>query len=380
MARRVTEIKGIAFDLPVYYKPERLMGTGAYGSVCLATDTRTGVQVAIKKCGSLFENLTDTKRILREIALLKYLKHPNIVNIIDVIEPREIEVKFKEIYIVLEMMQTDMRQIIASKQALSIEHIKYFMYQLLKGVLYMHSAGVIHRDLKPSNLLLNSDCDLRICDFGLARLTHNVQMKTEKPQADSDYSASMTMYVATRWYRAPEIILGLKKYTTAADIWSVGCILGELMVGKPLFPGKNYIDQLQLIFKVVGSPSSSDVHEYANAKAISWLQTQPKHPSQLEKIFAGADHDAKDLLEKLLVLNPAKRISVDEAIKHPFFESCRETETEITYKGKPINLPFEKMTQTNEIISEYLLRQIEHFHHIDRPEIRPDLPKEDDSE
>ncbi|PIC40079.1 hypothetical protein B9Z55_011553 [Caenorhabditis nigoni] len=151
-------------------------------------------------------------------------------------------------YIVQCLMETDLYKLLKT-QKLSNDHVCYFLYQILRGLKYIHSANVLHRDLKPSNLLLNTTCDLKICDFGLARVTD--------PQ--TDHTGFLTEYVATRWYRAPEIMLNSKGYTKSIDVWSVGCILAEMLNNRPLFPGKYYLDQLNLILAVVGSPSNEDL-------------------------------------------------------------------------------------------------------------------------
>ncbi|KNC76341.1 CMGC/MAPK protein kinase [Sphaeroforma arctica JP610] len=162
-------------------------------------------------------------------------------------------------------METDLHQIIASSQPLTDEHVQYFLYQILRGLKYIHSAGVLHRDLKPSNLLLNGNCDLKICDFGLAR----VYDPTAK------HEAFITQYVATRWYRAPEIILSWKQYTKAIDVWSAGCIFAELLQRQPLFPGKDYIHQVELIIKFVGTPTEADVSDIKSDKARRYLRSLP---------------------------------------------------------------------------------------------------------
>ena len=144
-------------------------------------------------------------------------------------------------------------------QRLSNDHICYFLYQILRGLKYIHSANVLHRDLKPSNLLLNTTCDLKICDFGLARVA----------DPDHDHTGFLTEYVATRWYRAPEIMLNSKGYTKSIDIWSVGCILAEMLSNRPIFPGKHYIDQLNHILGILGSPSNEDQNCIINDKVRS---------------------------------------------------------------------------------------------------------------
>lgn len=176
--------------------------------------------------------------------LLRYFNHENIISILDIQKPRNYET-FSEVYLIQvcrlvpstwlyslivlqELMETDMHRVIRT-QDLSDDHCQYFIYQTLRALKAMHSANVLHRDLKPSNLLLNANCDLKVCDFGLARSAASTE----------DNSGFMTEYVATRWYRAPEIMLTFKEYTKAIDVWSVGCILAEMLSGKPLFPGKD---------------------------------------------------------------------------------------------------------------------------------------------
>ncbi len=158
---------------------------------------------------------------------MRLLRHDNVLGLSTILKPKSRK-EFKEIYVVSELMETDLAQVIKSSQGISDDHIQFFVYQVLRGLKYIHSAGILHRDLKPRNLLVNSNCDLRICDFGLAR-------------ADIPYfqtqSVVMTDYIATRWYRAPEVILSWKRYSTAVDMWSVGCILGELINRRPVLPG-----------------------------------------------------------------------------------------------------------------------------------------------
>ncbi len=167
-------------------------------------------------------------RTLREMKLLRYFnKHENIISILDIQKPRNYD-SFTEVYLIQELMETDMHRVIRT-QELSDDHCQYFIYQTLRALKAMHSANVLHRDLKPSNLLLNANCDLKVCDFGLAR----------SAASTDDNSGFMTEYVATRWYRAPEIMLTFKEYTKAIDVWSVGCILAEMLNSKPLFPGKD---------------------------------------------------------------------------------------------------------------------------------------------
>ena len=170
--------------------------------------------------------------------------------------------EFKDVYIITELMETDMHRVIYSRQKLSEDHIKYFVYQLLCALKFMHSAKVIHRDIKPSNILLNADCRLKVCDFGFAR-------------GEVDDDATMTEYVVTRWYRAPEVMLCSQHYTSAVDIWSVGCVFAELLGTKPLFQGEDYVEQLQLITSVLGSPSEADMSFVTSDLAQKFMRKLP---------------------------------------------------------------------------------------------------------
>ncbi|XP_056863303.1 mitogen-activated protein kinase 12-like [Raphanus sativus] len=163
------------------------------------------------------------------------MDHENVTAIKDIVRPPQRDI-FNDVYIVYELMDTDLQRVLRSNQTLSHDQCRFFVYQLLRGLKYVHLANILHRDLRPSNVLLNSKHELKIGDFGLARTT-----------SDTDF---MTEYVVTRWYRAPELLLNCSEYTAAIDIWSVGCILGEIMTGQPLFPGKDYVHQLRLITEV----------------------------------------------------------------------------------------------------------------------------------
>mmetsp|Transcript_21564 Transcript_21564/g.56008 ORF Transcript_21564/g.56008 Transcript_21564/m.56008 type:complete len:292 (-) Transcript_21564:749-1624(-) len=237
---RTFMVCGEKFEIDAFYVPKSPIGRGAYGVVCSALNTITKEKVAIKKISKLFQHLTDTKRTLREIQLLRHLRHENVIAIRDILPPRPSREAFDDLYIVAELMDTDLHHVISSNQPLSDEHMQYFLYQALRGLKYIHSANVIHRDLKPSNLLLNANCDLKICDFGLARVVKE-NWQGEWPPAEVKGKGNLTEYVATRWYRAPEVILCWGTYSKALDMWAMGCIFAELIARRPIFQGKDCI-------------------------------------------------------------------------------------------------------------------------------------------
>ncbi|PHT98855.1 Mitogen-activated protein kinase -like protein NTF3, partial [Capsicum chinense] len=217
------------FEIDTKYVPIKPIGRGAYGIVCSSVNRETNEKVAIKKINNAFENRVDALRTLRELKLLRHLRHENIVK---------------------------------SSQTLTNDHCQYFLFQLLRGLKYLHSANILHRDLKPGNLLINANCDLKICDFGLARTS-------------SGKDQFMTEYVVTRWYRAPELLLCCDNYGTSIDVWSVGCIFAELLGRKPVFPGTECLNQLKLIINILGSQREEDLEFIDNPKARKYIKSLP---------------------------------------------------------------------------------------------------------
>jgi len=198
----------------------------------------------------------------------------------------------------------------------------------------MHTAQVIHRDMKPSNLLLNSECLVKVADFGLARLI-------DAPKEDGARQQVLTDYVATRWYRAPEILLGSTTYTKGVDMWSIGCILGELLGGKPMFPGTSTMNQIDRIIEVTGRPSKEDIEAIQSEFAAQMLENLPEPNERgLESMYPNADGDAHDLLKKLLMFNPDKRITVEEALAHNYVTQFHNIEEEISCEKK-IHIPID---------------------------------------
>ncbi|KAG7692537.1 hypothetical protein KL930_004479 [Ogataea haglerorum] len=305
------------------YEVRDILGEGAYGVVALGVHRRSGATVAVKKIEP-FERELFCLRTLREIKLLKHFKHNNIISILDIQKPRDFE-SFREVYIVQEYMETDLHHVIRS-QTLSDDHVQYLMYQALKGVKCLHSCGVIHRDLKPANLLVNSNCDLKICDFGLARVGRD-----DSASVSESKDSFLTEYVATRWYRAPEIMLTSSQYSKAIDIWSLACILAEMLLREPFLPGKDYRHQLLLIFEILGTPTGADFQSIKSKRAREYIRSQrffKKIP--LRKIFPHANPSAVDLMEKMLKFDPSQRLTVEEALEHPYFSAYRVAKEETT--------------------------------------------------
>jgi len=348
------DVRGIAlgFDLPPRYEAKKQVGKGAFGVLISAHDREEAMTVAIKKVclgGAMGWDRHEAKSLLRELKLLQHFDHENIMRLRDLLVPASLTpwatstggpaASFSEVYMVQDLMATDLHYIIQSaargKQSITEDHIQYFTYQLLRGLKAIHSAKVLHRDLKPSNLLINKDCELRIADFGLARGV----------DFDPAQCAQLTEYVVTRWYRAPELLTGNERYGPAIDMWSVGCILGEMLsalepgnVGDKaaLFPGNDVLASLKLIVGALGVPA--DLSFIHNAKAVAYIQalsrTMPP-PAALETRFPEAPPLALDLLKRLLRFDPSGRPSAQDALAHPLLASLH------TLNQEPLATPFD---------------------------------------
>ncbi|TNN01407.1 hypothetical protein fugu_010789 [Takifugu bimaculatus] len=350
-------------------EPDRPIGYGAFGVVWSVTDPRDGKRVALKKMPNVFQNLVSCKRVFRELKMLCFFKHENVLSALDMLQPPHIDY-FEEIYVVTELMQSDLHKIIVSPQPLSSDHAKVFLYQILRGLKYLHSAGILHRDIKPGNLLVNSNCVLKICDFGLARVE------------ESDEARHMTQEVVTQYYRAPEILMGSRHYSNSIDIWSVGCIFAELLGRRILFQAQSPIQQLDLITDLLGTPSMEAMRtacEGARAHILRGPHKQPSLPV-LYTLSSQATHEAVHLLCRMLVFDPSKRISAKDALAHPYLDEgrlryhtcmckcCYTTSSGRVYTSdfEPVTNPkfddgFEKnlssVRQVKEIIHQFILEQ-----------------------
>ncbi|CAD6904423.1 unnamed protein product [Tilletia controversa] len=348
-----------SFNVGNKYKVCDVIGEGAYGVVCSAIHKPTGQKVAIKKIQP-FDHQMFALRTLRELKLLRYFQEcdvsENIVSFLDIVKPASLEL-FHEVYMIQELMETDLHRVVRTQQ-LSDDHCQYFIYQVLRALKAMHSADVIHRDLKPSNLLLNANCDLKVCDFGLAR-----SILTAEPSGTE--TGFMTEYVATRWYRAPEIMLTFKQYTKAIDIWAVGCILAEMLTSRPLFPGRDYHHQLSLILDLLGTPTMEDFYNIHSRRSREYVRALPfRKRKDFSLVFPKASPEAIDFLKRALTFDPKRRMTVEQALAHPYLASYHDPEDEPT--APPLDAEFfafdlQKATITKEDLKEEIWRQVQEF-------------------
>ncbi|KAL0490115.1 mitogen-activated protein kinase [Acrasis kona] len=325
-------IQNETFLLPQRYVPKRILGKGAYGTVVEAKDKEANEKVAIKKNNKVFSksdtNILVPKRVLREMKILDHLNHPNIVRLKGVVLPKNYE-EFESVTLVTDLMETDLRSILKSRQTLSDRHIQYIMFQLIAALNYTHSASILHRDLKPANILINADSKIKLCDFGLARFI--------------DFEGDPTMstnYVQTRWYRAPELLLNYGQVSKQADMWSVGCIFAEMILGRPILTGSSPVNQIEKIVTMLGTPKPQDIRGSSEGvefmKRLRFREARP-----LAELFPTVKNPhAIDLLSKLLVFNPEHRLSAAEAIKHPYMSQFYDEAVIFTCPSK-FNYDFE---------------------------------------
>ncbi|WOO79719.1 Mitogen-activated protein kinase [Vanrija pseudolonga] len=351
----------VRFNVGSTYLIVDVIGEGAYGVVVSAIHRPSNTKVAIKKIAP-FDHSMFALRTLRELKLLKYFADQgvseNIITILDIIKPSSFE-SFKEVYLVQELLETDLHRVIRT-QDLSDDHCQYFIYQTCRAIKALHSAEIIHRDLKPSNLLLNANCDLKVCDFGLARST-----QTAFPNGGKE-NGFMTEYVATRWYRAPEVMLSFRMYSKAIDIWSIGCILAEMLSGKPLFPGKDYHHQLSLILDVLGTPTMDEFYAITSRRSKDYIRNMPfRKRRSFESLYPKSKPLAIDFLAKTLTFDPRKRYTVEQCLEHPYLEAYHDPEDEPT--APPLDSDFfdfdlMKDDITRDELKRLLYEEIMSFH------------------
>ncbi|XP_078036414.1 extracellular signal-regulated kinase 2 isoform X3 [Augochlora pura] len=314
MSGKNTTEKVLEIDSHVskHYDIVRRLGKGAYGIVWKAIDKKNKETVAVKKIFDAFQNQTDAQRTFREIMfLLSFANHENIIRLIGLHKANN----DRDIYLVFEYMEIDLHNVIKKGNLLKDIHKVFIMYQLFKAIKYIHSGNVIHRDLKPSNVLLNTQCQCKIADFGLARSV--TQIGEGDGETGSD--PTLTDYVATRWYRAPEILVASKRYTKGIDMWSLGCILGEMLLGKPLFPGSSTINQVERIMATLAPPTKEDLLSVCAGYGSNLLEKTPNGPRRsLRDLLPDVSEKALHLISNLIVFNPNRRLTAVEALEHAY--------------------------------------------------------------
>ncbi|CAG7991882.1 unnamed protein product [Penicillium olsonii] len=328
------------WPVPELYTEWNPLGLGVSGLVCSAKDRIGQRTVAVKKLANPFQTEAVARHMFREIKLLRQLRHENIINLTDIfISPSE------DIYLVTELMATDLNTILKAKKV-EDQFAQYFMYQIMRGLKYLHSAGVVHRDLKPSNILVNENCDLKICDFGLARIQ----------------DLHMTGYVSTRYYRAPEIMLTWRKYNEKVDIWSAGCIFAELLTGVPLFPGKNHVNQFCVITDMLGSPPPEVIANVTSENTLNFIKSLPKRERKpMSQVIPQASAEATTLMDRMLQFDPSIRVSATAALESPYLAPYHDP-TDEPVATEPFDWAFLEANMPADIWKTIMYGEVLGFH------------------
>lgn len=282
------------------------LGEGAFGEVFRARHCKSGQPVALKRIRLRSPQEGLPKNLLREIQALRSVDHPNVIHLYDYFAHGS------SIVLTFEIMETDLGRLVKclgeKGQSLSVAAVKAIMTMMLRGLEAVHDANVLHRDLKPANVLFSAQGEVKLADFGLARVFD--------PQ---DKDATYSHQVATRWYRAPELLFGGRKYGTGVDMWAVGCILAELLIQWPLFPGENDIDQLFLVHRGLGSPCTTDWPELQHLPDFEKITFPDFAPKPFNVLLPDCPSDAMAMLQRLLVYNPSQRLTAKEMLKDDYF-------------------------------------------------------------
>mmetsp|Transcript_99387 Transcript_99387/g.207045 ORF Transcript_99387/g.207045 Transcript_99387/m.207045 type:complete len:476 (+) Transcript_99387:85-1512(+) len=356
-----------AWRLPGNLQLRSMLGSGSYGTVCEAVDTEKKRVVAIKRIGKVFQDLVAAKRVLREVAILSRLDSPHIVKMFSVVVPDNNVKTFNDLYVVMEVGDTDLKALMQTDIEFTQEHVRWIFLHFLLGLQHLHAAGVIHRDLKPSNVLVNKDCGVKICDFGLARTIgdHEDQIQLtpanslsnkkknswggerEVTQQPSNVRRALTKHVQTRFYRAPELCLLQDEYSEAIDMWSAGCIFAELtqllpgfpveermplFVGSTCFPlspdphqpsscihhSRSRRDQLNVVFDLIGTPSEAEAAQLDREDALQYLRCfTPRRGEGLEHRLPHINGHYLQILKQLLRFGPQDRPDTHTILLNP---------------------------------------------------------------
>ncbi|KAH1168710.1 mitogen-activated protein kinase 4 [Mauremys mutica] len=308
------------YDLGCRFVDFRPLGVGANGLVLSAVDSKSCRKVAVKKI--TISDARSMKHAFREIKIIRRLDHDNVVKVYEVLGPKGADLqgeffKFNTVYIVQEYMETDLARLL-EQGTLTEEHAKLFMYQLLRGLKYIHSANILHRDLKPANIFISTeDLVLKIGDFGLARIV------------DQHYSHKgyLSEGLVTKWYRSPRLLLSPNAYTKAIDMWAAGCILAEMLTGRMLFAGNHELEQMQLILETIPVVHEEDKEELLKVMP-TFINSTWEVKKPLRKLLSEVNGEAIDFLEKILTFNPRDRLTAEMGLQHPYMSpySCPEDE------------------------------------------------------
>lgn len=333
-----------AWYVPAHFEPIKKVSMCAHTEVVTFLDNESGGIVSVKKVKDALRNIGDAQRLLREVKVLRSARHENLLAVVDAYAPRSL----KDVYVVTPAMKSSLHRVVSSRQTLTLEHRQFLLHQIMKGLFYLHSAGLVHRELRPSNILVNADCSLKICNFGLTRC---------REEEDG---------VVTSEYRAPELLLG-SRYTCAVDIWAAGCILGELAAGRPVFGGRDNLDQLRRILLVLG-PLPAEEFDWIPSSGKELLQELLRttqcggQPVCWADMIPGSPELELQAVESMLAFGTRRRPTALDMLRHPnlqpYHSEADEVKSESTF-----DLSFDRYALSDEEIRSRFQDECRIFQH-----------------
>eukprot|EP00181_Compsopogon_caeruleus_P002177 CAMPEP_0184677898 /NCGR_PEP_ID=MMETSP0312-20130426/510_1 /TAXON_ID=31354 /ORGANISM="Compsopogon coeruleus, Strain SAG 36.94" /LENGTH=380 /DNA_ID=CAMNT_0027126099 /DNA_START=52 /DNA_END=1194 /DNA_ORIENTATION=+ len=355
--KRAFMVDKAQFIVDARYCNPILLGVGSYGVVCSAEDKKRGrKRVAIKQIPHAFDSTVDARHVLREVRLMRILRHPNIVPLKTIDEPLDYK-SFKDIYLISPLSDFDLDGLLTKRHyKLETREVQWITCQILRALKYIHSAHIVHRDLKPGNIVLSEDLTVQLCDLGLARYI------------DPDEESGLTKNVSTKSYRAPEVFLCGEVYDHKIDLWAVGLMLYEMLSGAPLFR-KAFKSQVDAIIALIGTPSPEET-EFLSEWAKWFLKKSPVCARvSFSEQLPGADRYGVDLVSNLLRFDPKMRISADDALAHPFLAEFHDSAKEPSFEEplhpeeyEPADVGRDGKKVTKDDLKRMVWKEVERFH------------------
>lgn len=345
-------VRGRPFELPARFQLAKVLQQSKEAVLVSAKDVHTDKDVAVKQVRNVANSGSRSKQELRAMRVMRHFQHANLMSLNHAyVGTSTNRSDCKHVYLVFDLVGIELGRVIASKHEFSAGEIKYIGYQILLALQQLHGASVIHGDLNPSKILINSHSGVKLCGFGRAK-------------GACHYTEDAWSLSSSQWHRAPEALVEWTKCTPAVDVWSCASILADLVLKRPLFQGSDLIEQFEVMTDVIGSPSQEDIRaiEVHGTRQFVEENFMEKARKPMSEVFQGASHEFVDLMDKILVLDPSKRISAAESLRHPYFEDLHGRSTEVVEDVQEFSFEFDGKGVSLDVIKQALWDEIELYY------------------